>query len=70
MSSRALYAFEHESYLGNAPAHRLFDLVSIRPDNGGPGNGGAPARSFADYKERIVVDRAGVPPGVKLHELI
>ena len=59
MSTRALLVFEHDSALGNAPAHKLFDLVKVeRATSEGP------ARSFEDYK--ILVDEAALPAGVKL----
>jgi CRISPR-associated protein Csd2 len=59
MSTRALLVFEHDSALGNAPAHKLFDLVKVeRATTAGP------ARSFEDYK--ILVDEANLPSGVKL----
>lgn len=59
MSTRALLVFEHDSALGNAPAHRLFELVKVaRVSTEGP------ARSFEDYK--ILIDEAALPSGVKL----
>lgn len=63
MSTRALLVFEHDSALGNAPAHKLFDLVKVaRATSDGP------ARSFEDYK--ISVDEAAVPAGVKLLRMV
>lgn len=58
MTSRGLYVFKHESKLGNAPAHVLFDTVTARRKTG------APARSFADYE--ITVDISSVPEGVEM----
>jgi CRISPR-associated protein Csd2 len=59
MSTRALLVFEHDSALGNAPAHKLFDLVKVeRATTDGP------ARSFEDYK--ILVNDAALPTGVTL----
>jgi len=62
MSARKLVVFKHADKLGNAPAHKLFDLVTVRratdPD--------APARSFGDYA--VSVDTAGLPQGVSLEE--
>ncbi len=63
MAARGLYVFEHDSALGNAPAHRLFDLVQVRRRDGAAD---APARRFADYEVRI--DRDAVPDGVRLIE--
>lgn len=61
MSSRRLFIFEHDSKLGNAQAHKLFELIDARKRNVE-----APARAFSDYE--ITVDREGVPNGVKLFE--
>lgn len=61
MSSRGLLIFKHDSLLGNAPAHALFDRVTTRLKD--PNR---PPRSFADYEIRI--DRENMPPGVMLIE--
>ena len=58
MTSRELFVFEHESKLGNAPAHALFDAVTVSK------KGDAPARSFADYE--IKADDAAIPEGVRM----
>lgn len=63
MASRKLFAFKHESKLGNAPAHKLFDTVSVKRLI----EDGAEVRAFSDYE--IVVDRAAIPEGVELLEL-
>ena len=60
MTSRRLFVFEHESKLGNAPAHALFDTVTARKVSDGP------ARSYGDYE--ILADKDAVPEGVTLHE--
>ncbi|RDD30047.1 type I-C CRISPR-associated protein Cas7/Csd2 [Prosthecochloris sp. ZM] len=59
MSSRGLYVFEHDSALGNAPAHKLFERITVKrnPDLQGP------ARFFEDYQ--VSVDDSGLE-GVKL----
>lgn len=44
MFTRGLYVFKHESELGDAPAHALFDLVQIAQNNLE-----APARGFTDF---------------------
>ena len=44
MSTRGLYVFEHDSELGNAPAHALFDRRVVAPT--APGT---PARDFSAY---------------------
>lgn len=61
MTTRALYVFEHEGKLGNAPAHRLFESVTV-----GRKDPAKPARAFADYQ--VLVDRAAIPAGVRLIE--
>jgi CRISPR-associated protein Csd2 len=61
MASRKLVIFEHESKLGNAQAHKLFDLVTVkRVDTK------KPPRSFADYC--ISVNRDGKPQGITIIE--
>ena len=44
MSTRGLYVFKHDSELGNAPAHGLFDRLKV-----GPKEEGAIARGFDAY---------------------
>jgi len=44
MSTRGLYVFKHDSELGNAPAHALFDRLQVAPKESG-----AVARSFDAY---------------------
>ncbi len=62
MNARRLIIFKHDSKLGNAPAHKLFDLVRIEratdPDK--------PPRSFSDYA--ITIDQANIPQGVTLEQ--
>jgi CRISPR-associated protein Csd2 len=60
MSARNLFVFRHESALGNAPAQKLFDLVSV----GRNGDSSVPPRGYDDYK--VTVNKEGVPPGVEL----
>lgn len=60
MSSRKLFVFKHESKLGNAPAHRLFEAVKVNrliPD-------AQEARSFSDY----TIEVGDIPEGVELIE--
>ena len=44
MSTRGLYVFQHDSELGNAPAHALFERLQVQPQEAG-----AVARSFDAY---------------------
>jgi CRISPR-associated protein Csd2 len=61
MAVRGLFVFEHESALGNAPSHKLFDLIRIE--------GPEMVRSFADY--RLTVPGPGdLPPGVTLRRIV
>jgi CRISPR-associated protein Csd2 len=60
MSSRKLFVFKHESKMGNAPAHKLFDLIDIKRAENSTG----PARSFKDYAVHV----GAAPDGVTLQE--
>jgi len=59
MAARGLYVFKHRSALGEAPAHKLFESVSVRLKDGV-----VSPRSFQDY---IVSepDPASLPQGVE-----
>ncbi len=46
MTTRGLFVFKHDSELGNAHAHQLFDLIKITRANGD----NTPPRSFGDYR--------------------
>lgn len=60
MCLRKLYIFKHDSVLGNAPAHVLFDKIKIEKKE----NIVAP-RSFDDYV--ITIDR-NMPDGIEFSE--
>lgn len=62
MSSRKLFVFKHKDKLGNAPAHKLFDLVTIERN----GKTQGPARSFNDYDVTV----SPAPAGVELIEML
>lgn len=65
MAPQALIAFEHESPLGNAPANKLFDRISIKRKNGSATeshDGQTPARLFSDYV--VELDDADLPEGI------
>lgn len=64
MAARKLIVFEHESAMGNAPAHMLFDAVKITSAH----SEDAAPRSFADY--RVSVEHSAIPSGVTVKELI
>lgn len=62
MCVRELIVFRHDSELGNAPAHKLFDAVKVRRVNPY-----AAPRSYSDYA--VEVDMASVPDGVTCQRL-
>ena len=62
MAARKLIVFKHDSALGNAPAHKLFDAVTVKR-NGEPNT---PPRSFGDYE--VSIDREAIPDGVEVIE--
>ncbi len=61
MATRKLIIFEHETALGNAPAYKLFDLITVSRKDAA-----RPPRAYFDYE--VTVDTAGVPAGVRLIE--
>ena len=61
MAVRKLIVFKHDSELGNAPAHQLFDLVSV--ENRDPAK---PSRSYSDYEVQVAKEL--VPSGVTIIE--
>jgi CRISPR-associated protein Csd2 len=67
MSPRSLIVFEHESSLGNAPAHQLFDRVRVGRSTEINGDW-KPARTFHDYE--VIVDESDLPAGIKVHRKI
>jgi CRISPR-associated protein Csd2 len=72
MSTRKLIVFKHASVLGNAPAHALFDRVTVGRVAGDeirlPGDPRLdnllPAQRFSDY--RVEIARDGLPEGVEI----
>ena len=62
MAVRELIVFKHDSELGNAPAHKLFDLVKVekKADVTVP-------RAYADYT--VAVNEADLPDGVSCTRL-
>ena len=63
MATRKLIVFKHDSPLGSAPAHKLFERITIKRKDENK-----PARCFADYDVKI--DKAGLPQGVELIEML
>ncbi len=65
MAARKLIVFEHESAMGNAPAHVLFDAVQVLPAKA---EADSAPRHFSDY--RVEINRDAIPSGVSMRELI
>jgi CRISPR-associated protein Csd2 len=61
MNARKLVVFEHESKLGNFPAHKLFERVKVSRAN----DPAKPARSFEDYG--VTIDKSPIN-GVRVDE--
>ena len=59
MSTRGLYVFKHDSELGNAPAHALFERITPKLKDGV-----SVPRLFSDYE--VAVNEANLPAGVTL----
>lgn len=59
MATQKLVIFKHDSALGSAPAHKLFERVTIkRKDEANP------ARSINDYE--VTIDDKDLPPGISI----
>ncbi len=58
MATRKLIVFKHDSALGSAPAHKLFDMVHAKAKAN-------PVREFSDYEFAIPKD-SDMPKGVTL----
>jgi CRISPR-associated protein Csd2 len=63
MAPQKLVVFKHASALGSAPAHKLFERVTVRRKTGVDA-----ARSVSDYD--VAVDRNNLPAGVEVQELL
>lgn len=63
MTARKLIVFKHDSELGNAAAHTLFELVDVKRKDET-----RPARAFSDYEVTFAKDK--VPAGVTPFEII
>ncbi len=74
MASRRLIAFRHDSALGSAQAHKLFDRITVHRAHKGHtlpvGDDGAHnwpvARAFTDYEIRL--DDSALPEGITIVE--
>jgi len=63
MATRKLIVFKHDSNMGNAPAHALFERVRVRRKEGV-----AVPRDFGDYD--VDVDQNDLPSGVSVIEVV
>ena len=63
MSTRGLYVFKHESELGNAHAHSLFERIQVKRKTGLD-----VVRSFDGYD--VTVDESAMPAGVSLERRV
>lgn len=63
MAAQKLIVFKHDSELGNAPAHKLFELVQVKKETKD-----TPARTFSDYD--VLIDKGAIPAGVEIMELL
>jgi len=63
MTLRELIVFKHDGALGNAPAHKLFDLITVKRAEGVT----AP-RNYSDYI--VTVNDAVLPEGVTLERKV
>jgi CRISPR-associated protein Csd2 len=61
MSTRGVYVFEHDNELGSAPAHALFERVSVTRTAEVP-------RSFSDFEVQVADE--DLPSGVSLRRVI
>lgn len=60
MASRRLFVFKHKDELGNAPSHKLFDMVKVEKNDGV-----IIPRKFGDYTVKV---EGNTPDGVELIE--
>jgi CRISPR-associated protein Csd2 len=63
MAVRELIVFKHESVLGNAPAYKLLETVSVKRIDPS-----VPARKYADYSVSVNTD--SLPDGVSCIRMI
>ena len=69
MVAQRLIAFRHESALGNAPAHKLFERVCVeRAESNNNGGMSPPARHFSDYSVSLNLD--DMPANVEVIDLL
>jgi CRISPR-associated protein Csd2 len=63
IACQGIYIFSHESALGNAPAHKLFERIQVQQQHGVD-----VPRSFRDYE--VQIDERTIPDGVVLSRIL
>lgn len=63
MAPQKLIVFKHASEFGNAPAHKLFDLVSVQRKEASK-----PPRDYSDYE--VILNEGGQPESVEILKLL
>ena len=63
LACRGLFVFSHENAIGNAPAHTLFERVSVTSQDGV-----TTPRSFSDYV--VKADDSDLPDGIELNRQV
>jgi CRISPR-associated protein Csd2 len=61
MVTRKLVVFKHDSIFGNAPAHTLFERLTVKPK-------ATPPRAYSDFE--VTLDSGRLPNGVTVEELV
>lgn len=70
MATQKLIVFKHDGALGNAPAHKLFELVKIGR-RGNDEEKKKPARDISDYSVTPIEEiKKGCPLGVETIEML
>lgn len=62
MATRKLIVFKHDEKMGNAPAHKLFDMVKVTSET-------SPVREF-DAKRIKIPSQSDMPQGVTITEML
>lgn len=62
MAARRLFIFKHDSDLGNAPSHKLFDMIDVERKEGV-----VVSRKFDDYTVKVI---GTTPDGVEMIEAL
>jgi len=63
MTTRRLVVFKHDSVLGSAPAHKLFERLTITRKDAS-----TPVRAYSDYDVSLKKD--GLPKGVTIEDML